>query len=257
VDAGAEVSAPGLTVNKILSGAGTVTTGTGANKLTVASGGSVAPGVGTNAGKLVGAGEVTFQPGSSFAVRVNGTQGAGVGFSQLDAGANAAVLAGALTITRDPAFLPTAYTHMVVLPSATATGHFDTVTGMDAGNGLLFAAIYTATGVELVPAVPGDVNLDRSVNFNDLVTVAQNYNTGGQTWATGDFTGDSQVNFNDLVLLAQRYNTTLPGEPVAGASAEFNVDLARAFASVPEPGAVGVICAAGVGALARRRRRAK
>ena len=56
----------------------------------------------------------------------------------------------------------------------------------------------------------GDANGDRKVDFNDLVSLAQNYNTtGGKTWVDGDFTGDGDVDFNDLVVLAQRYNTTL------------------------------------------------
>jgi hypothetical protein len=57
----------------------------------------------------------------------------------------------------------------------------------------------------------GDANRDRAVDFNDLVLLAQNYNsTGGKLWTDGDFTGDGNVDFNDLVVLAQRYNTSLP-----------------------------------------------
>jgi uncharacterized protein (DUF2141 family) len=60
-------------------------------------------------------------------------------------------------------------------------------------------------------ALVGDANLDRKVDFNDLVALAQHYNTvGGNTWATGDFNGDGNVDFNDLVRLAQHYNTALP-----------------------------------------------
>jgi hypothetical protein len=60
-------------------------------------------------------------------------------------------------------------------------------------------------------ALAGDANHDRSVDFNDLVALAQNYNVvGGRTWAQADFTGDGTTDFNDLVLLAQRYNTSLP-----------------------------------------------
>jgi len=57
----------------------------------------------------------------------------------------------------------------------------------------------------------GDANRDRAVDFNDLVKLAQNYNTaGGKTFADGDFNGDGNVDFSDLVILAQRYNTSLP-----------------------------------------------
>jgi hypothetical protein len=62
----------------------------------------------------------------------------------------------------------------------------------------------------------GDANHDRSVDFNDLVPLAQHYNTvGGMTFDDGDFNYDGNVDFNDLVLLAQRYNTTLAAPPVA------------------------------------------
>jgi hypothetical protein len=58
-------------------------------------------------------------------------------------------------------------------------------------------------------ALAGDANHDRAVDFNDLVALAQNYNTSGKTFAQGDFNYDGNVDFNDLVILAQRYNTTL------------------------------------------------
>jgi ELWxxDGT repeat protein len=65
----------------------------------------------------------------------------------------------------------------------------------------------------------GDANHDRAVDFNDLVKLAQNYNTAGKSFADGDFNFDGNVDFNDLVILAQRYNTSLPvgGGVVAGA----------------------------------------
>ena len=57
------------------------------------------------------------------------------------------------------------------------------------------------------PAVPGDVNHDGTVNFSDLVILAQHY---GQSdvplWEDGDLNGDGRVNFADLVLLSQNYN---------------------------------------------------
>jgi hypothetical protein len=63
-------------------------------------------------------------------------------------------------------------------------------------------------------ALAGDANHDRSVDFNDLVALAQHYNAAG-TFVEGDYNYDGTVDFNDLVILAQRYNTTLPPPPVA------------------------------------------
>jgi hypothetical protein len=86
------------------------------------------------------------------------------------------------------------------------------------------------------------------------VKLAQSYNTSGKTWFSGDFTYDGAVDFNDLVLLAQNYNQAVPGA-LAVDSASFNADLARAFASVPEPS--GVICAIGLLGIAFGRRKRK
>jgi len=107
----------------------------------------------------------------------------------------------------------------------------------------------------------GDATLDGNVDFNDLVKLAQNYNTTVSAttdswWAHGDFTYDGVTDFNDLVKLAQNYNTSLPAAAaIPGASAAFDADLARAAASVPEPGTFAVL---GVGVLfAVRRRRSR
>jgi hypothetical protein len=62
----------------------------------------------------------------------------------------------------------------------------------------------------------GDANRDRAVDFNDLVMLAQHYNTiGGMTFDEGDFNYDGNVDFNDMVLLAQRYNASLAAPAVA------------------------------------------
>jgi hypothetical protein len=106
----------------------------------------------------------------------------------------------------------------------------------------------------------GDATLDGAVDFNDLVKLAQNYNTTVSTtteswWNHGDFTYDGVTDFNDLVKLAQNYNTALPTEAVPGAPVNFEADLARAFAVAPEPGTLSLL-AVGALALLRRRNRA-
>jgi hypothetical protein len=65
----------------------------------------------------------------------------------------------------------------------------------------------------------GDATLDGSVDFNDLVKLAQNFNTtqpaAQGSWSRGDFTFDGMVDFNDLVKLAQHFNTALPARSVS------------------------------------------
>jgi Ca2+-binding RTX toxin-like protein len=68
----------------------------------------------------------------------------------------------------------------------------------------------------------GDATLDGRVDFNDLVRLAQNFNSGVPatnlgSWRRGDFTYDGMVNFDDLVKLAQNYNTGVPGAAVPSA----------------------------------------
>jgi hypothetical protein len=102
----------------------------------------------------------------------------------------------------------------------------------------------------------GDATLDGTVDFNDLVKLAQNYNSpvpaGESSWYHGDFNYDDTTDFNDLVKLAQNYNGSLPTSLASPSGAVFNDDLARAFASVPEPSMLGLL---GCILLARRRRR--
>ena len=53
----------------------------------------------------------------------------------------------------------------------------------------------------------GDANLDGTVNFTDLLLVAQHYGQTGANWDQGDFTGDASVGFPDLLALAQNYGS--------------------------------------------------
>jgi len=99
----------------------------------------------------------------------------------------------------------------------------------------------------------GDANMDNFINFVDLVKIAQNYGQSNKFWNDGDFNYDGIVNFADLVALAQHYGQGLPSEPVHGASAEFDGDLARAFASVPEPTTVAPLAFVAMLFLRRRR----
>ena len=97
-------------------------------------------------------------------------------------------------------------------------------------------------------ARPGDANADATVNFADLVRLAQNYNQSGTSisWSEGDFNYDLTVNFADLVALARNYNTTgalsLTAAETANLGASFTQDWALAQTLVPEP---SVLMAAG------------
>jgi len=86
--------------------------------------------------------------------------------------------------------------------------------------------------------VPGDTNFDGTVDFTDLLTLAQHYNSTTAEWATGDFTGDRHVAFNDLLLLAQHYGQNeIP-----------------AASPVPEPTTLLLLGLGSIATLKRRRR---
>lgn len=74
------------------------------------------------------------------------------------------------------------------------------VTSID-GNGL------AAGDLLLRYTLRGDANLDKTVNFDDLLLVAQNYSSSatGRQWTQGDFNLSGKTDFDDLLALAQNY----------------------------------------------------
>ena len=51
----------------------------------------------------------------------------------------------------------------------------------------------------------GDLNLDGTINFTDLLSFAQHYGKLDNNWDDGDTNYDGNVNFTDLLRLAQNY----------------------------------------------------
>ncbi len=105
-----------------------------------------------------------------------------------------------------------------------------------------------STTVVMLVTYLGDANLDRMVNFDDLLALAQHYGQAG-TWTDGDFNYDGNITFDDLLTVAQNYGAGTAGLVTGG---QFQSDLMLAFSLVPEPTAASVVV--GLGAIARRRR---
>ena len=113
-------------------------------------------------------------------------------------------------------------------------------------------------GNSLIVAVTlkGDASLDGTVNFDDLLTLASNFNQAGRTWGQADFTGDGRTDFNDLLLLAGNFNGSIRAaqQMLGDLGAEaFANEFALAVAMTPEPGVLGLV--AGMAVLGTRRRR--
>jgi autotransporter-associated beta strand protein len=134
-----------------------------------------------------------------------------------------------------------------------ADGIYDSTAAAATRIGIAFAGDARPLLIKLTLA--GDADVDGDVDFNDLVRVAQSYNGEefSAFWDDGDFNYDRKVDFGDLVLLAQNYNGTLAAAGIPGAPGGFGDDVARAFASVPEPAALSAVAFCGL-AYSRRRR---
>src|SRR5207248_2216204 len=65
--------------------------------------------------------------------------------------------------------------------------------------------------------LPGDLNGDQKVNFNDYQLFELNYGKTSATWADGDFNYDGTVNDPDLKILLANLNTVLADAPLPAA----------------------------------------
>jgi hypothetical protein len=95
-----------------------------------------------------------------------------------------------------------------------------------------------------MPPLPGDANLDGSVNGSDFSVLASNFGRTTQPdWGRADFNQDGSVDGTDFGLLASNYGRSAPG--AAGGVGVLSV-------SVPEPASAWVLALAAP--LLRRRR---
>jgi hypothetical protein len=99
---------------------------------------------------------------------------------------------------------------------------------------------YDTASLTLTAPLPGDGNLDGTVNFTDLNTLLTNYNQSGSwsrvaAWTKGDFDGNNVVNFSDLNALLTHYNQTAGGPTVDELLAAHGITM------VPEPSAIAMV----------------
>jgi len=102
---------------------------------------------------------------------------------------------------------------------------------------------------EILGTRPGDTNLDRRVNFVDLLALASNYELAG-TWQEGDFNRNGIVDSVDHRTLSDNYN--YDGTSPRGS---FEADRAYALSIVPEPTLAALVPAAALLLSTSRTRR--
>lgn len=85
----------------------------------------------------------------------------------------------------------------------------------------------TFTGIvwEITNPLPGDVNLDQVVDFNDFAIFTNRFGEPG-TWTDGDMDYDGVVQFTDFLILVNNYGVEAEQEMVADPNAA---------AAIPEP----------------------
>ena len=158
----------------------------------------------------------------------------GMGHDQVRV-SGSAELAGGLLLPVIGGYEPDYYDEFEIIEAGSVVDHFDWIKGVAAFPDKYLAVVYNANNVLVVAALPGDANLDHSVDVADLGVLASNYGTSDNTWAQGDFNGDGVVGLADLGILSGNYGSS--------------VDSA-----VPEPMTLVLICVAAVPVLIRRRR---
>jgi hypothetical protein len=70
------------------------------------------------------------------------------------------------------------------------------------------------TNGHVIVTYPGDANMNGTVDFGDLLILAQNYGRNAENFSGGDFNHDGNVGFDDLLILAQNYGKTVQAVPV-------------------------------------------
>jgi len=97
----------------------------------------------------------------------------------------------------------------------------------------------------IVPAAPGDADLDGAAGYLDLMRLSGAFGMpGGAVWVDGDFNGDGVVNAVDFITLKRNFGVGgTPAPPVGGSAA------------APEPGTLVILASAAAWALARTSRR--
>jgi len=148
-------------------------------------------------------GAISDASGELYATGVN-SSGEVVGYAQAFESGPFAVLWDAGTrqghYLDDLANLPTGW----VMEEALGMNDAGQIVGYG-GQTDMFGRVSFVHALLLSPRIPGDANLDGSVEFDDLLTLAQHYGMQTTHFTDGDFDGDGVVDFSDLLLLAQHY----------------------------------------------------
>jgi len=125
-----------------------------------------------------------------------------------------------------------------ILTYSTLVGAFETVNGMDLGNGTRLALIYGASALTVAVQIDGDFDGNGFVDILDLNIVLGNWNQVAPAGAplTGDWSGNGLVDVLDLNLVLGNWNAGTP----PGAT------------SIPEPASLTILSMSSLFLIRRR-----
>jgi len=191
-------------------------------------------------------GNLSFAPSASLQSELAGTDNTSAPnapqFDRVNVTANVSV-GGTLDIVLLNGFAPDYFAEFVVLTAGSRDGKFDQVTGTLIDPDKVLAPVYDYngnTGLTLVAALPGDANLDGTVNGDDLLRWQANLFSGDE-FIQGDFNIDGVVNGDDLLIWQAHLFDTVPVSVLA-------------TSSIPEPGTAVLLLGLGVLGVTMRRR---
>lgn len=218
--------------------------------------GTVMGNVSIHGGQLVGGGTITGDlqfAGGTLSVQLRGVTRF-TGYDAFDVGANASFTSGGIVVSAGDFVGQIGQQFDVVhFTAGTRSAAFRVMNPLASQPGTQWVSYLDADSFTLaVAGASGDTNFDGAVNFDDLLILAQHYNSpDDQSWITGDFNGDLLTNFDDLLILAQNYGMSLLGES-NDLHSSFAADWAMAQLLAPEPASLGMLIAL---PLLRTRRR--
>jgi hypothetical protein len=127
------------------------------------------------------------------------------------------------------------------------------------GLGLFDGVAPAATDVLVKYTYYGDTNLDGKVDGTDYSRIDAAFANPALTgWANGDFNYDGVVNGSDYTLIDNAFNSQgagLSASVAAPSAVATDLVAGSGGSAVPEPTSIGLVGIAGVGMLARRRRK--
>lgn len=128
-----------------------------------------------------------------------------------------AQLNGALDLDELGVYNPPYLQSHEIIRADSVLGFFATVPANKIAANKYWAVTYADDGVFATAALPGDANLDGSVNITDFAILASQFNTAGP-WVEGNFNGDAMADINDFAMLAANFNTAVLGDLPRGAA---------------------------------------